>query len=375
MTATDEFSAPARLAEEGEGISIDELRLAGRNHAMPLEALRYDITPLGLHYLLIHYDIPYLDVSTWRLRLHGAVDRALTLTLDDLRARPRMTRAVTLECAGNGRARTVPRPVSQPWLDEAVGTAEWTGTPLAPLLREAGVRDDAVDVVFTGADHGLERGVEQDYARALPVAEAMREEVMLAYEVNGVALPPQHGFPLRLLVPGWYGMTHVKWLTGVELLSHTYEGFQNAVAYRVTTSAGDPGDPVTRINPRALIAPPGVPDFMTRTRFVQVGSVRVSGRAWSGWDAISRVEVSVDGGATWADADLGTPVGPHAWVAWSYRWEARRAGAYELLARAHDAAGNVQPVSAWNRQGMACNASQRVRVVVREPQDLPSTPS
>jgi len=142
-------------------ISVDELRLAGRNHALPLEALRHAITPVGLHYLLIHFDIPYVDPAAWRLEVGGLVERPLALSLDDLQARPARTLAVTLECAGNGRALLAPRPISQPWLQEAVGTAEWTGTPLAPLLREAGLDTRATEVVFTGLDRGVQGDVEQ----------------------------------------------------------------------------------------------------------------------------------------------------------------------------------------------------------------------
>src|ERR671916_2938918 len=153
MTATEIPSSRARIAEPGEGIGLDELQLAARNHGMPLEALRYDVTPPGLHYVLTHYDIPAVDPATWSLQVGGAVDRPLRLTLEDLQRRPAVTSRVLLECAGNGRARYEPRPVSQPWLLEAVVTAEWTGTPLAPLLEEAGIADGAVDVAFTGADH------------------------------------------------------------------------------------------------------------------------------------------------------------------------------------------------------------------------------
>src|SRR6185437_13267482 len=189
---------PSRLAPV-EGISLEELQLAARNHGMPLEALRFPITPVGLHYLLIHYDVPVVDGDDWRLTVAGAQE--LSLGLDDLRARPTLEVTATMECAGNGRARLDPRPVSQPWLLEAVGTADWTGTPLAPLLQEAGVSRDAVDVVFTGADHGVERGVEQDYQRGLGLAEAMRPETLLVWAMNGAPLPPQHGAPLRLVVP------------------------------------------------------------------------------------------------------------------------------------------------------------------------------
>jgi sulfane dehydrogenase subunit SoxC len=361
---TTPYSAPSRLADPGEGLGLDELALAARNHAMPLEALRYDVTPAGLHYLLVHYDIPYVDADAWRLRLDGRVARPVTVDLAALRARPRVSLPVTLECAGNGRARLDPRPVSQPWLTGAVGTAVWTGTPLAPLLREAGLDDDAVDVVFTGLDHGVERGVEQDYQRALPIAEAMREEALLAYEMNGVALPPQHGFPVRLVMPGWYGMAHVKWLSRITVLAEPFTGFQNAVAYRLTQDEDDPGRPVTRIRPRALMIPPGFPDFMSRTRFVTVGDCELTGRAWSGQAPVTTVEVSVDGGATWTVADLDEPPGRWAWARWRYTWRAKP-GLHELVVRATDATGDAQPADqAWNRQGIANTMAQRVAVVV-----------
>src|SRR6266545_468650 len=167
--AIDSYSSPARVAEAGEGIGADELQLAARNHGLPLEALRYDVTPPGLHYVLTHYDIPDVEGAPWRLALGGRVRRPLLLGVDELRSFPTASVRVTMECAGNGRALLTPRPVSQPWLVEAVGTAEWTGVPLRLLLAEAGVEPDAVDVVFTGADHGVERGVEQDYQRALPL--------------------------------------------------------------------------------------------------------------------------------------------------------------------------------------------------------------
>ncbi len=207
----DVWPAPSAAPTDGP-LTFEELQLAGRNRGMPLEALRYDVTPTGLHYLLVHFDIPAVDPNDWRLQVGGLVDRQLDLSLDDLRSRPRRTIPVTLECAGNGRARLRPRPLSNPWLFEAIGTAEWGGTPLAPILDEAGIRDDAVELVFTGADRGVQGGVVHDYERSLSLAEARRAEVLLVDEMNGAPLQPQHGFPLRLLVPGWYGMTSVKWL-------------------------------------------------------------------------------------------------------------------------------------------------------------------
>jgi DMSO/TMAO reductase YedYZ molybdopterin-dependent catalytic subunit len=254
-----------------EGISLAELQLAARNHGMPLEALRHEITPLGLHYLLVHYDIPVVDPDRYRLTITGRVRTELTLSLDELKAREAVTAPVTMECAGNGRALLEPRPVSQPWLAEAVGTASWTGVRLQSLLAEAGIEDGAVEVVFTGLDRGVEGGVEQVYERSLTVADAQRDDVMLAYACNGAPLPPQHGFPLRLLVPGWYGMTSVKWLERITVVDEPFTGYQMVTGYRMRADADDDGTPVTRMAPRSLLAPPGIPDFMTRKRFLAPG--------------------------------------------------------------------------------------------------------
>jgi DMSO/TMAO reductase YedYZ molybdopterin-dependent catalytic subunit len=269
-----------------------------------------------------------------------------------------------MECAGNGRARLEPHVVSQPWLLEAVGTAEWTGVAVRDLLEEAGAAEDAVEVLFTGLDRGVDGGEEQAYQRSLPVDEAT-DGPLLAYAVNGVPLPPQHGFPLRLVVPGWYGMTSVKWLASLELLDAPFAGYQQAVGYRMRAHEDDPGTPVTRIMPRALMAPPGIPDFMSRRRHLEAGPCTLEGRAWSGWGPIESVEVSVDGGATWAPAELGEEPPPGAWRGWAFAWDAQP-GEHELCARAGDAAGNRQPVSAdWNVGGYANTSVQRVPVTVR----------
>ena len=368
MTTTGESveawpPGPDREPTDGP-LTFEELQLAGRNRGMPLEALRYYITPTGLHYLLVHFDIPAVDATTWRLRLDGLVDRPLELGLDDLRARPRQTVPVTLECAGNGRARLEPRPLSNPWLLEAIGTAEWTGTPLGPLLDEARVRDEAREVVFTGADRGFQGGSEQDYQRSLTLTEARRPEVLLAYEMNGEPLQPQHGHPVRLLVPGWYGMTSVKWLHRIEAVAEPFEGYQQAHTYRYKEDADDPGIPVSRIRVRALMSPPGIPDFFTRRRIVDAGRVTLLGRAWGGQGAIRRVEVGING--SWADATLQPPVGEWAWRGWSFDWDATP-GDHELACRATDAAGDVQPLEApWNYGGMGNNSVQRVSLTVRQ---------
>jgi sulfane dehydrogenase subunit SoxC len=344
-------------------VSVEELQLAARNHGMPLEALRWAVTPVGLHYLLIHYDIPAVDEAAWRLGVGGRVRRELSLSLADLRSREAVTRPVTMECAGNGRARLDPHVVSQPWLLEAVGTAEWTGVPVRDLLEEAGVEEGAVEVLFSGLDRGVEGGVEQAYQRSLPLAE-LEDGPLLAYAINGAPLPPQHGFPLRLVVPGWYGMTSVKWLARIDVLDEPFGGYQQAVGYRMRSDADDPGTPVTRMMPRALMAPPGVPDFLSRVRHLEAGPCRIGGRAWSGWAPIAGVDVSVDGGRSWMPAALGEEPPAGAWRGWSFDWDAA-AGEHELSCRARDAAGNEQPVQAdWNVGGYANTSVQRVPVTV-----------
>jgi DMSO/TMAO reductase YedYZ molybdopterin-dependent catalytic subunit len=358
---------PAPVEAAGATFGPEEVGLATRNHGMPLEALRYEITPPGMHYLLIHFDVPAVDEDAWRLEVGGMVAHPLSLSLDDLRAREASSATVTLECAGNGRATLDPRPVSQPWGQEAVGTATWTGVTLRSVLEEAGPTDGSVEVVFAGLDRGIDGGEEQDYARSLSMQDAMRDDVLLAHSMNGAPLPPQHGFPLRLVVPGWYGMTSVKWLRSMVLVDRPFDGYQMARAYRVRQTEEESGVPLSRIQPRALMEPPGIPDFLSRDRFVAAGTCTLRGRAWSGWGPVERVEVSADGGSTWADAELGTAPGPAAWRAWSFEWNAAE-GSHELCCRATDGAGNVQPLDApWNLGGYANNSVQRVRVTVRRP--------
>ena len=346
-------------------ISQDELQLAARNHGMPLEALRYPITPAGLHYLLIHYDIPDVDADRWTLSVEERVAKPLTLSLADLRERPSREVTAAMECAGNGRAFLAPHVVSQPWLLEAVGNATWTGVPLRLILEEAKVLDDAVEVVFTGLDRGIEKGVEQSYQRSLELDLALTDDVLLAYEMNGAPLLPQHGFPLRLLVPGWYGMTSVKWLASISVIAKPFQGYQHTAAYRYRGTEEDEGTPVTRIQPRALMVPPGIPDFNTRERTVAAGPCHLEGRAWSGWAPVTRVEVSTDDGETWADAELEPLETRWGWRGWRFEWAADEPGEYVLCCRAQDEAGNVQPdEAAWNLGGYSNNSPQRVRVTV-----------
>jgi DMSO/TMAO reductase YedYZ molybdopterin-dependent catalytic subunit len=340
-----------------------ELALAARNSGMPLEALRYDVTPAGLHYLLIHFDIPQADAASWRLEIAGLVERPLSLALEELKRMPAKTLRVTMECAGNGRGQISPRYPSMPWLEEGVSTADWTGVPLAALLRQARLKPAVEEIVFSGTDRGIDRGIEHVFARSLVPAEALHEDVLVAWEMNGQPLPPQHGAPLRLVVPRWYGMASVKWLARIEAIDRAFDGEQQALSYHFRAAPGEPGVPCTLMRVNSLMAPPGIPDFYSRLRRVQAGRVEIRGRAWSGHGAIRRVEFAVDG--TWREAVLDAEPGAHAWRGWRASWDATP-GEHELACRATDAAGNVQPLEPlWDATGFGNNSVQRVQVSVQ----------
>jgi DMSO/TMAO reductase YedYZ molybdopterin-dependent catalytic subunit len=340
----------------------EELALAGRNRGMPLEALRHEVTPAGLHYLLIHFDIP-AERADWKLRVSGFLDD-FEIGLGELKTLPAKTVRVTMECAGNGRGQLSPRYPSVPWLEEGVSTAEWTGAPLAALLERAGLGAHVKDIVFRGADRGFDRGVEHEFARSLTPAQAMRDDVLLAYAMNGAPLPPQHGAPLRLVVPRWYGMASVKWLQAIEAIDRPFDGLQQASGYHFRGSGGEKGEPCTLMRVNSLMVPPGIPDFYSRKRTVDAGVIEIGGRAWSGAAAIVRMEFAEDG--VWRDAEVEPRQSEHAWQRWHTNWHARP-GEHELSCRATDAAGERQPLEPpWDLSGFGNNGAQRIHAIVRE---------
>ena len=348
--------------------SDKEVLLAFRNHGHFAEFLNHPITPLGMHYLLVHFDVPNLSGDGYEIALGGRVRTPRRVTLANLQARPHVTEPVIMECAGTGRSTFSPRGIYVPWFKEAIGNYEWTGTPLRPLLEEAGLLDDAVEVLFTGWDTGMDLGVEHAFERSLPIKEALKDGVMLAWAQNGQPLLPQHGFPLRLIVPTWYGMASVKWLRAITVLNQPFKGIEQAKVYRYQKSATDPGLPVTVKRVHSVMKPPGLPDAISRFRFAAPGRHVLQGMAWSGTGAIRRVEVSTNGGRTWQDAELGRPGGPYSWTPWRIQWQVSGPGEYVLSSRATDTAGNIQPLSSasiWNRQGMGGNVIERIQVIVQ----------
>ncbi len=364
------LSPPKKQHQHGD-YSQSEVTLANRNNGTLLETLQYDVTPIGAHYLLNHFDVPYVDgTSDWQISISGEVNRSLTTTLDELVKQATQqdltrTRRVTLECAGNGRANLKPRWPSQPWQVEAVGTSDWLGMPLKNLLQQASLSDRAQEVVFYGADKGIDGGNIHHFARSLSIKDAMHEDVMLVWQMNGQLLLPQHGYPLRLIVPGWYGMASVKWLNKIEVIDHAFTGHQQTGTYVYRTNSDDNGTPVTTIRVKSLLIPPGIPDWSSRKRLVQPGLVALTGRAWSGSGVpIVKVEWCCDD--QWHTASLETSDNKYAWSKWAADWQAT-VGKHTLSCRATDAEGKTQPLTPpWDIAGFGNNAVQQVEVWCEE---------
>jgi DMSO/TMAO reductase YedYZ molybdopterin-dependent catalytic subunit len=338
--------------------SLTMINPAPYNAEAPPEALDTQITPTELHYVRSNFAIPAHDGN---LEIGGAVGSPYTLTLDDLRALPAVQQAVTLECAGNGRLDMRPLPAGEPWGSYAVSTARWTGTPLHAVLRRANPAAAAAEVRFDGADHGpyLLKPVLADsdpsdlaFTRSLPFAYAAdpASDILIAYEMNGEPLNPDHGAPFRLITPRWFAVASVKWLKRITVLTEPYAGEFQTGHYMYQWPEG-PQEPVSLMRVRARITDPGPGATLAP------GVHAIRGKAWSGAGPIVRVEVSFTGEGDWQPAGLQPPNDPHQWQDWSFDWTATDVGRHTIRARATDTAGNTQPeVPPWNRLGYGNNA-------------------
>ena len=320
-----------------ESCPSDQPGGASARRAQPRDAARgasLGLTPIGLHYLLTHYDIPDVDAAAWRLEIGGLVERTLSLRWTISVRDPAVEVAVTMECAGNGRAHVEPHVVSQPWLLEAVGTARWRGRRSRLCSRRpafARARSRCCSPVSIAASRA---GRSRHTSGACRSVRCWKGTHSSHTRSTAVPLPPQHGYPLRLVVPGWYGMTSVKWLSRITVLDEPFSGYQQSHSYRVRRDEDEPGEPLTMIAPRSLMIPPGIPEFLTRARVVEAGVCEIVGRAWSGASEIAAVDVSSDGGETWAAAELGeSMLGRWAWRPWP-SWRCRAGRVRALLSRA-----------------------------------------
>jgi DMSO/TMAO reductase YedYZ molybdopterin-dependent catalytic subunit len=320
------------------------------------------VMPNAHFYVRNHFQIPRLDQSEWRLNVGGLVERPLSLGLQDLKNLRSQTLVVTLECAGNGRSLFDPPIDGEKWNLGAVSTAEWTGVPLVEVLDRAGIRAGACEVLFRGVDRGTLPGRTEPvhFERSLTLNDAKSSEVLLAYAMNGEPLPIQHGYPLRVIVPGWYAVTSVKWLSGIEVIDKPFTGHYQADAYFYEWKRDGQviREPVTLQRVRSLITEPGANDEVER------GELAIRGVAWSGAAPIARVEVSIANGP-WEQARLVGERNRHSWQWWELITRIDAPGPIMIRARASDLAGRTQPDRAeWNRLGYGNNAVQEVAIQV-----------
>lgn len=329
------------------------------NAETPRAAIRERLTPVAACYVRDHFAVPPLAAHTWRLRVDGAVGTEFSLGWAELLRMRQVEVDVVLECAGNGRNRVRPVPPGLPWGERAVGCARFGGVPLRDVLGRAGISPSAREVVFAGADAGVAGGRTLRFERSLPVAKALHPDTLLARRMNGAPLTPEHGAPVRLVVPGWYGVASVKWLVEIHVDTEPFAGYFQHEQY--VYRAGTTVEPVTAILVKSLITAPAPESVVPVGRPIQV-----RGWAWSGEAAVARVDVSADGGRTWRQARLTPSRGGHGWTGWRCAWTPDGPGQHRLLARATDTLGAVQPLCAPpNALGYGNNAVADVEIVAR----------
>jgi len=329
-----------------------------------LSDLDAPVSPTGNHFIRSHFAAPQINFSDWSLLVTGDVENPLDLRYDDLLKMPSHEILSVMECAGNSRSTMQPPAEGVQWDNGGVGVSRWKGVPVKTLLEQASLKSVATDVLFEGADSGTEPHGDGPmcYAMSVPLEKLMEPDTILAYEINGEALPKDHGFPLRLLVPGWYGMASVKWLTKITVMDHPNGGFHE-MDYRIYPATDGITDAqkerVTSLKVKSLISTP------TKGSIVSPGLHKIKGVAWSGDGSITKVEVSTDDDRTWHSAKLEEPCGTYSWQHWEYDWEATCLGHSLLRSRATDSQGNVQPMLAqWNFRGYQVNSIHSVPITV-----------
>ena len=331
---------------------------------MPLDGFSEFITPIDRFFVRCHTYTPKVEIAVWKLKIDGLVDNPVTLTLEDLKKLPRVELVGVLECAGSGRSFYRPTVAGTQWTYGGVGNGRWAGVRLRDVLQKAGVKSSAKNILCDGADVPL--GKMPDFQRTIEIEKALHPDTLLAYEMNGQTLPVEHGFPLRVIVPGWAGDSWVKWLQHIEVLDHDFDGFWMKTAYRHPERHVEPGTavdakemvPVTDIGVKSVIASPSA--------WAQPGRVRIKGTAWSNGARVTKVNISVDGGTTWNNAKLFGQETKYGWRAWQYDWKASE-GEQTIIARATDSSGRTQPLAEeWNPSGYLWNVAQPRKITVSE---------
>jgi DMSO/TMAO reductase YedYZ molybdopterin-dependent catalytic subunit len=311
------------------------------NSETPLEAVRSWVTPTRLFFVRNHFAVPQIDLATWRLHVQGRVRQSRAWTWEELNELPERTVFATVECAGNGRSFLAERQAGVQWGAGAIGHAEWTGVPLSVVLERSGLEPDACEVLFQGADVGTEPDHPEPmhFERSLPLSKALNPDTLLAYRMNGELLEAAHGYPLRLFVPGWYGVASVKWLQRIEVTNKPFRGYFQSSKYTVQrrTDCGLETEVVGPMVPKSEVIRPRPNDVLA------LGENRVFGVAWAGEDQVCQVQVSTNGGVTWHDAKLMGLQTKYSWTLWEYLWEATSPGEHTILVRARSSQNQTQP--------------------------------
>jgi len=316
------------------------------NLEMPFEKLEGFLTLTESFYVRTHFPIPSIHKDAWWLRVEGDVENSFAINYEQLLELASTTIPMTLECAGNNRSFLEPKVKGVQWGLGAVGTAEWTGVPLSILLDRAGMKANASEVILEGADGGMLEDPKSPpgqlkFARSIPIEKA-RADVLLAYKMNGGELPPQNGFPVRAIVPGWYAMASIKWLQRIIVTDQPFTGYYQTIDYAYWKRRAEVAEltPLTEMQVKAQIAKPAEGDVVPAN-----SGVRVQGTAWTSNGEITKVELSTDGGSTWNDTNLLGEPKPNAWRLWEFNWQTPAAARTQtLIARATDSLGRTQPV-------------------------------
>lgn len=369
----------ARIAAGGQDArGQDAIRIPGKRAMLvhndrpedletPVEYLNTWITPNDVFFVRQHLPRPKTDEATHRIALSGRVDKEMQLNISDLRKLPQYSVAATLECAGDARGFFRPRVPGVQWGRGAIGNAEWRGPRLSDVLKLAGADGNAAWVTVNGADVGIANT--PDFIRSMRMEKALHPATLLALDMNGEPLPELHGFPVRLIVPGWDGTSWVKWVTTLSVSNEPDSGFFMNPAYRFPKHAVAPGGAANPADLEMIEAMP-VKSYITSPADqdrVPLRPVALRGIAWAGDQRISRVEISTDGGRHWTDAELSMKDVPFAWRLWSMTWTPPETGYFSILSRATDSAGNVQPIAAtWNPSGYLYNAIDQIGILVEK---------
>jgi DMSO/TMAO reductase YedYZ molybdopterin-dependent catalytic subunit len=356
-------TAQGTAAPDKERMIVHSLRFLTLELPMPL--LDSWITPVELFYVRNNLGQPEVNLANWRLKIIGEVERPLELTFADLEKMKPATVTDAMECSGNGRAFFRPRIGGVQWGRGGVSNGVFSGPRLADLLRHAGVKPAGKHVAFKGFDQPP--GKAPDFIRSIPIEKALSPHTLVATRMNGAALTLEHGFPARVLVPGWIGAASVKWLSEIRVLEREFDGFFMNPGFRIPTRPVPPGGDVnpnetaviTSLPAKSIIARPGDGSHW------KLGPIRIAGAAWAGEAKITRVDVSTDEGRTWQRATLGRDKARYAWRLWEHVWTPPQPGSYVVMSRATDAAGRGQPMEPpWNPEGYLWNAIDKVRIHV-----------